>query len=498
VECSKLTGSGFGSVSVSLGLPQGILNGSQSVARASLRAGAGLLTQGQTRWSIPLSSQTPKSILLAALARSILAGEATPEKIAARCGRTLGREWRWLRTLARRYVGRFEHQVRPRRRDVVRFLRDDKGFQRAYREYFDELWVAEWITEPQRMQPVAATREWNVPAIETAGELADWLRIEPGELEWFADLKGLGCVRGSTRLKHYHYRVLTKKFGAIRLIEAPKQRLKEIQRRILTEILNRIPSHPAAHGFVKGRSIRTFAAPHVGRRVVVKMDLLDFFPSLSGARVQSFFRTVGYPETVADFLGGICTNAPPGEIWRELGPGTDPVQLREARSLYSRPHLPQGAPTSPALANICAYRVDCRLSALGRSAGAAYTRYADDLAFSGDKTFERCAERFSAHVAAVLLEEGFTVHHRKTRIMRQGVRQRLAGLVANQRVNVVRADFDRFKAILNNCVRYGPESQNREGHSSFQEHLRGRLEFVKMIHPEKGARLQGMFDQIRW
>jgi hypothetical protein len=160
--------------------------------------------------------------------------------------------------------------------------------------------------------------------------------------------------------------------------------------------------------------------------------------------------------------------------------------------------LPQGAPTSPALANVCAHRIDCRLRALARSAGAEYTRYADDLAFSGDEAFERCVERFASHAAAVLLEEGFTVHHRKTRIMRQGVRQHLAGLVANQRINVVREDFDRLKAILNNCMRHGPESQNREAHPSFQEHLRGRVEFVTMVDPAKGLRLRGMFDQIQW
>jgi len=101
------------------------------------------------------------------------------------------------------------------------------------------------------------------------------------------------------------------------------------------------------------------------------------------------------------------------------------------------------------------------------------------LRFRGGEKFERCVERFAAHAAAVLIEEGFSVHHRKTRIMRQGVRQRLAGLVANERVNIVRSDFDRLKAMLNNCVRDGPESQNREGRPSFREHLRGRVEFCE-------------------
>jgi hypothetical protein len=138
------------------------------------------------------------------------------------------------------------------------------------------------------------------------------------------------------------------------------------------------------------------------------------------------------------------------------------------------------------------------LIGLARSAGAEYTRYADDLAFSGGEEFERGIERFSTHVAAVLLEEGFSVNHRKTRIMRQGVRQRLAGLVANQRMNVLRADFDRLKATLNNCARLGPESQNRLDHPNFRAHLHGRIGWIESINPAKGQRLRALFDQIAW
>src|SRR5262249_45914045 len=147
---------------------------------------------------------------------------------------------------------------------------------------------------------------------------------------------------------------------------------------------------------------------------------------------------------VADLLGGLCTNATPRDVWQGQGldSPTSPTSVREAQTLYRRIHLPQGAPTSPALANLCAYRLDCRLSGLAKSVGARYTRYADDLAFSGGEEFDRCVERFLIHVAAILLEEGFAAHYRKTRIMRQGVRQHLAGLVANQRVNVMRRDFD--------------------------------------------------------
>jgi len=226
------------------------------------------------------------------------------------------------------------------------------------------------------------------------------------------------------------------------------------------------------------------------------MDLRDFFPSFAAARIQTLFRTMGYPEPVADLLGGICTNAAPRDVWNQSG--LDSLELRDARALYSRPHLPQGAPTSPALANLCAFRVDCRLSGLAEAAEAEYTRYADDLAFSGNEAFERRVERFSTHAAAILLEEGFTVHHRKTRIMPQGVRRHLAGLVANQRMNVRRTDFDRLKATLTNCVRLGPESQNRDAHPSFRSHIEGRVGFVEMINPAKGNRLRVIFEAIQW
>jgi RNA-directed DNA polymerase len=166
--------------------------------------------------------------------------------------------------------------------------------------------------------------------------------------------------------------------------------------------------------------------------------------------------------------------------------------------MYARPHLPQGSPTSPALANLCSYRLDCRLAGLAASAAARYTRYADDLAFSGNEEFESRVEQFSTHVAAILMEEGFAVHHRKTRIMRQGVRQRLAGLVTNRRPNIVRKDFDLLKATLTNCVRRGPETQNRDAHPQFRLHLEGRVSFVEMINPKKGARLRKVFDEIKW
>jgi RNA-directed DNA polymerase len=454
--------------------------------------------QGETRWRVPPSSAMPNSLLLRALATSVLAGEASVEQITLRLSRTVGRPWRWLRPLAQRYVRLIAGETRPLRRDVVRFLLHDPGFRRAWSKYSHELLIEQWLTEPQQMQPVAAAISWDIPTIESVGSLAEWFELKPSELRWFADLKGLGYKQNFPKLRHYHYRILAKPYGNVRLIEVPKTCLKELQRQIFSRILKTIPPHPAVHGFVKGRSIKTFVAPHVGQRVVLQMDLRDFFPSFAAARIQALFRTIGYPEPVADLLGGICTNAVPPDAWNKPAFDVAPTSFRDAIVLYSKPHLPQGAPTSPALSNLCCYRMDCRLAALAKSAGAEYTRYADDLAFSGDVEFERRVDRFSTHVAVILIEEGFLVHYRKTRVMRQGVRQHLAGVVTNQHMNVMRPDYDRLKATLTNCVRLGPESQNRNAHSNFRSHLDGRVGFVEMINPNRGVRLRRIFERIQW
>jgi hypothetical protein len=218
---------------------------------------------------------------------------------------------------------------------------------------------------------------------------------------------------------------------------------------------------------------------------VLRFDLRDFFASVHAGRVQAIFHTAGYPGEVTRLLAGLCTTRTPDEV-------------AQADPRWRRPHLPQGAPTSPALANLAAYRLDLRLAALARRLGATYTRYADDLAFSGDGRLERAARRLQVLVAVIAAEEGFELHLRKSRFMRQAVRQQLAGVVINVRPNVRRAVYDELKAILHNCWRHGPASQNRARHADFRGHLLGRIAHVSMLHPQRGAKLRALFDRIDW
>jgi hypothetical protein len=245
--------------------------------------------------------------------------------------------------------------------------------------------------------------------------------------------------------------------------------------------------------------VATYAALHAGRRIVIRFDLRSFFPSVRASRVHALFRTAGYPRDVARALTGLCTNRVPEDVWQML-----PLEERARhdcqtnRHLYRTAHLPQGAPTSPALANLCAYRLDCRLDALARALNGVYTRYADDLAFSGGGELERGARRFQVLVCRIALEEGFELQTRKSRFMRQGVRQQLAGVVVNAHLNVRRDEYDRLKAILTNCVRHGAASQNRDGHADFRGHLAGRIAYVSMLNPPRGQRLRALFEQIAW
>jgi hypothetical protein len=238
------------------------------------------------------------------------------------------------------------------------------------------------------------------------------------------------------------------------------------------------------HGFVPGRGVHTFAAGHTGRAVLVSMDLRAFFASITAARVYRVFREAGYPEPVAHTLTAIVTTRTPARVLRQA-----PDRARAA--LLRQPHLPQGAPTSPALANLCAFRLDRRLTGLADRFGLHYSRYADDLAFSGTLGDRRIHDLIG-YVGGITAEEGFTVHPGKTRIRRRGDRQQLAGLVVNTHPAVPRADYDRLRAILHDAARRGLDTANRDGHPDFAAHLTGRVAWMSYHHPSRAAKLRDL------
>jgi len=219
----------------------------------------------------------------------------------------------------------------------------------------------------------------------------------------------------------YRQFTIPKRSGGHRRILAPQKELKSAQRRILRRLLALLVSHPAATGFERGRSIVTNASRHLGRAVVVRMDLRDFFESTSARRVRRFFRRIGWNRPAARRLGELCTH---------------------------RGALPQGAPTSPRLANLVNYRLDTRLNNLAAAFGATYTRYADDLVFSFDVDKRTQTKRLINLVKLIVREEGYRMHtRRKLHIRRRHQQQRVTGLVVNDRVNLPRRTRRWLRAV---------------------------------------------------
>lgn len=340
-------------------------------------------------------------------------------------------------------------------------------------------------------EPPAPQWRWPVAAWTGFDDLARGLDLRPGELDWFADTGGWLRRAPDGPLHHYRRRWVPSTSGA-RLLESPGPRLAELQRRVGRRVLARIPVHDAAHGYVRGRSPHTLAAAHAGRGMVVRMDLEGFFAHVTGARTAGLLRVAGYPPAVAVALAGLLVTAAPPAVLRAAPPGDD--ARRRLLQRLAAPHLPQGAPTSPAVANLLAHRLDRRLHGLAAAVGARYGRYADDLVFSGVAGLP--VHGLVARVGAIATEEGFRVRPDKTRVQPAHHRQRVTGLVVNADPAPARADYDALRALLHNCARTGPDAQNRAAHPAFRDHLLGRIAWVGSGRPARAARLRALFDAI--
>lgn len=336
----------------------------------------------------------------------------------------------------------------------------------------------------------ARLAEYGLPVLRTPDDLANWIGLPLNKVAWLVHRFSAGRP-ASVKDSHYHFHWLKKRHGGWRLIEAPKAMLKLVQTKILRELLDPIPVHRSAHGFTAGRSIITNAEPHVGQAVVLKLDLANFYTTVSFSRVVAIFRGLGYSREVAIWLGLLTTSAVPGNLgFQEQGP--------YAIVAYLRRHLPQGAPTSPALANLSAFGLDARISGLAKSFGATYTRYADDLTISGPKDFSHALRTIIPLVQQIVRQEQFYVNRAKRRILRSHQRQSVTGVIVNEKPNISRGDYDRLKAMLTNCLRHGPSTQNRIEVPDFYNHLRGCIAHVSMLNPARGQKLTELFQRIDW
>jgi RNA-directed DNA polymerase len=436
-----------------------------------------------------------KNSVALALADTMLARDASKDGLLASVSWAFEADWPWLKRMCKSIHTRAGVDLHSfSRHELAGLILDNRSFNRAWETKPQPQIRRYCIDPPIQPEPSSWVSRLAMPILDSAGDLARCLNLPPTELDWFADHWRVEPTP-QTPLQHYHYKWVAKRSGGMRLIEIPKARLRNIQAKILRGLLDRVPAHEAAHGFRRGYSCLTHASVHTGQRVVVRMDLKDFFAHIPASRIHALFAKLGYRATVAGALTRLCVNRTPSGVLRADDVAGMPWVQRQ---MFRTPHLPQGSPCSPALANLCAFRLDLRLDALARSLGARYSRYADDLAFSGDRAFERALERFHVHVGAIALEEGFAVNTKKTRMMRAGTRQQLTGVVVNRHPNLARDEFDKLKATLTNCVRHGPDSQNRDAHDNFRAHLDGKVAYASMLNASRGAKLRRMFAAINW
>lgn len=390
-------------------------------------------------------------------------------------------------------------------------------------------WFGQWFggggmaPRPERVRADSGPPPWRYPDPFTGKPIypaddADRARLESAGLPLLTNLADLAAAmelpwqrvlwlaspsdRYSGGVAHYHVFTVPKTRGGPRLILAPKPSLKAAQHWILHNILESLPLGESAHGFRRGHSVVSHARAHCGREIVAQFDLEDYFHTVTYRRVRGLFRSLGYSTEVAVLLALLTTFRPeayphanrrhiPTLLWNH----SMSTPRRSYRGFPTTPpFLPQGAPSSPIIANLVTRGLDRRLAGLARQFGASYTRYADDLTFSGDAPLRRDLGRFLPILKRVVREEGFFLAARKQRIHRKGTRQRVTGLVVNRHPNVPREDYRRLRVLIHRAateglaaVRIHPDTPADA--DAVRAHIDGWLAWLQAVNPGRAAPL---------
>jgi RNA-directed DNA polymerase len=376
---------------------------------------------------------------------------------------------------------RRKRQETKERREQERQERAQAWLQRKQHEI---VYLGEGVSGGlnQLTSDVERLKQHNLPEYHTPEDIATAMGISVGQLRFLA------FARSTSTVSHYVRFLIPKKTGGERLISAPMPRLKQAQQWIFQEILSRVALHRAAHGFRRGRSIVSNAQPHVGADVIINLDMQDFFPSISYPRVKGLFRSLGYSEAVSTIFGLLCTEADTEAV--ELDGKTYFVALSER-------HLPQGAPSSPALTNLLCRRLDRRLTEMAAEFGFTYTRYADDLTFSASGDNLRHIRRILNQTQRIVTHEGFTIHEQKTRVLRKSQHQEVTGIVVNEKLNVDRQTLKRFRATLHHIEKDGPQGKSWGNGSDLMAAIEGFANYVSMVNSAKGEKLVEQVQRIK-
>lgn len=305
----------------------------------------------------------------------------------------------------------------------------------------------------------------------TRSDVAAMLRLPPQKLTFW-----IWALNERQRYREFE---IARRSGGSRVICAPIKPIKEIQRTLADLLIKAYTPSPAhVHGFVAGRSIVSNAEPHRRQVWVLRTDLVDFFPSINFGRVRGMFMAYPFdcPEDVATILAQICCH---------------------------RNELPQGAPTSPIVSNFICRGLDKELAKLAKVERCHYSRYADDITFSTNRTtfpqalaFREGSETFSGHrLNAIISEHGFKLNDKKTRLIHRAQRQRVTGLVVNNKPSTPREYARSLRKTLYIWRTYGQEAAEaafattnphpnwppNKPRPRFADVIRGRVQYVGAI-----------------
>lgn len=318
-------------------------------------------------------------------------------------------------------------------------------------------------------------------------------------LNHFAQILGIDRIEISTIIEnrgfHYSYYVIKKKSGGYRRIITPHKNIRYLQDWIKINILDKINVHHACTGFVKNKSILDNAKPHINAEAILNIDLKNFFETINEKRVYGIFRHLGYHTNLAVEFARICTVSMPEGKFEKLEDN-----LREHfEDYYYMPEavLVQGAPTSPTLSNIACLCLDNRLLKLANKLGVNYSRYADDITFSG--TWESLPS-FNL-LKKIIEDEDFIINWNKKGIYKRGQRQLVTGLLINDKARIPKKYKKDIFRHLFFCEKYGPTAHfNRisPNKSYSKEWLMGKILYVNSIEPDVAKSMYKKYNMINW
>ena len=343
----------------------------------------------------------------------------------------------------------------------------------------------DWV----RMKPVEDFARFNkdLPTVKNTYGLCREASVEPSDMRMYLTPKV--CWTPPHIIKK-----IPKRRGGVRTLTIPYASRKRIQKWILDNILIHVKPHDCAHGFIPGRSIATNAKPHVNRRLIIKIDLEDFFPSIKQWRVAEIFRSIGYSEKFSLVLSHLCTVC---KFHKRFKPRSsdDPDASEFLYMPTSYRFLPQGGPASPYLSNLAFYRADIDIKTVCDTFGVTYTRYADDLTFSTDRQ-QFPIKKFIRKVFGIIFKHHFRVNKKKTKVLRPHMQQRVCGIVVNESVHVPRKYHNRIRGMLHRAENY--DFDTSEEMNDYRMKLKGMIAFVNGVQPEKADRYISRFQKIDW